>query len=694
MRTYLLFAAALVPAALAGAQGTVSDGSAARKSPAAESKAPGENGPGTGRTRTAKVSPHLLYTRLEIDRGIVGHTLVAVEFRRGTAALRPLYTTGTSWSRRLLAVARGKLYMVVEENLIQVDLRTGERSLVATGVGAYHQHRSGRLYCRVGERIVVYDFRRGAVRSAVPKPFPMHYDYPRFAVSPDERRIAFPNKRGWGGSKPKDLPGAKAAPSGLDKGFRWMLDTHLVVANLAVGELLRLPTPFASPFPEGGDGHQPPPPLIWQDHKTILVVRGDRAEKGRPTRGLAIVNAETGEMRDVAPIAGDHHVVPGFAVTKDGEVRLTLAPHHNLKASYRSYRIDLKAGRLVEDTRLAPGLDVSHEGGRHLVCAGRRLKGSENMSQVRVSADARRVAWCGSHPNFLHRGLRVFDLATGRLQVVSDDCMTDGLLWAGERDMTAGKLPEVPRGWSRMRPTPMAELVRQMCEGGLPEAAWHTFQMHLVGRTFRNYEQVLRWWWATPAPASPDPSIRVGHKELRRSWPRLAEEVGVEAYEAMRAFVSAGDAAVAFLGDRLKPVQVEAKRIAALIADLDSDAHDVRKRAHEELSRIGGAAEAALRAALEGGPSAEVRARVESLLKAVSCPYPATEESRRAARAARVLERIGTPKAMALLRALSQGAPGVPVTEQARAALERIRKSGERSCATQPAAESRPEAPP
>ena len=87
-------------------------------------------------------------------------------------------------------------------------------------------------------------------------------------------------------------------------------------------------------------------------------------------------------------------------------------------------------------------------------------------------------------------------------------------------------------------------------------------------------------------------------------------------------------------------------------------------------------------------PSAELRSRVELLLKAISCPYPATEVARRASRAARVLERIGTPKAMELLKRLARGTPGAPLTGQATAALERIRKAGEHSPATQAAAES------
>ena len=54
--------------------------------------------------------------------------------------------------------------------------------------------------------------------------------------------------------------------------------------------------------------------------------------------------------------------------------------------------------------------------------------------------------------------------------------------------------------------------------------------------------------------------------------------------------------------------------MARLIADLDSDVFDVREKAAKEW-KLGAAAEPALRKALEGRPSAEVRRRVEGLLQ-------------------------------------------------------------------------------
>jgi len=85
---------------------------------------------------------------------------------------------------------------------------------------------------------------------------------------------------------------------------------------------------------------------------------------------------------------------------------------------------------------------------------------------------------------------------------------------------------------------------------------------------------------------------------------------------------------------------------------------------------MGGAADEALRKALEGNPSAELRQRVRHLLDG-SRPAELSPDRLRESRALEILEGMGTPEARRLLEELAKGAPGAGLTEQAKAALGR-----------------------
>jgi hypothetical protein len=72
--------------------------------------------------------------------------------------------------------------------------------------------------------------------------------------------------------------------------------------------------------------------------------------------------------------------------------------------------------------------------------------------------------------------------------------------------------------------------------------------------------------------------------------------------------------------------------------------------------------------ALEGNPSPEVRQTVRRLLDSLD------RAAVRERRAVDALERAGTEEAQRLLRQLAQGAAGASLTEDARTALERLRR--------------------
>jgi HEAT repeat protein len=117
------------------------------------------------------------------------------------------------------------------------------------------------------------------------------------------------------------------------------------------------------------------------------------------------------------------------------------------------------------------------------------------------------------------------------------------------------------------------------------------------------------------------------------------------------------------------------ERLARLIADLDSGQFDVRRKAAAELQRLGELAGPALRQALAGRPSPEVRRSVGPLLAQLEHDQHSPERLR-GLRAVAVLEHVGTPAARQALEGLSHGAEGARLTEEARAALARLARRG------------------
>jgi hypothetical protein len=171
------------------------------------------------------------------------------------------------------------------------------------------------------------------------------------------------------------------------------------------------------------------------------------------------------------------------------------------------------------------------------------------------------------------------------------------------------------------------------------------------------------------------PLKALGRQALERLWEDMAGEDGVRAHDAVWRLAAAPDA-VTFLGEHLRPAAaLDPRRIARLVADLDSDQFKSREEASLELERLGERAEPLLRQALENKPSAEVRRRVEVLLEKLAMPERAAEQVR-LLRGVQALEYSGTPEARKLLQALAQGAPEARLTREAKAALDRLDRRG------------------
>jgi hypothetical protein len=151
-------------------------------------------------------------------------------------------------------------------------------------------------------------------------------------------------------------------------------------------------------------------------------------------------------------------------------------------------------------------------------------------------------------------------------------------------------------------------------------------------------------------------------------WDRLTGPHRTDHLAALSLLVNEPGRTVRLLESKLRPVPHFPRE---RIAQLGADSYDDRTRAEERLAEVLHQAEAQLRAA-EPAASLEARLRLRRLLR------PLNERNNdpnwlRQARAVEVLERIGTPAAVALLTKLSRGAPGAALTNEAAEALERAR---------------------
>lgn len=160
--------------------------------------------------------------------------------------------------------------------------------------------------------------------------------------------------------------------------------------------------------------------------------------------------------------------------------------------------------------------------------------------------------------------------------------------------------------------------------------------------------------------------------EVEGLWRELAGEEFPNAYQALGTLAADPKRTVSFLKEHLKPVTpADARQVERLIADLDSDQFAVRQRASQELDQLGDLAESYLRKALEGKPTLEVRRRADDLLRKIE-EQPPSGEVARVLRALSLLEHFGTSEAREVLRMMTKGTPGVRVTREAAAALDRL----------------------
>jgi WD40 repeat protein len=163
-------------------------------------------------------------------------------------------------------------------------------------------------------------------------------------------------------------------------------------------------------------------------------------------------------------------------------------------------------------------------------------------------------------------------------------------------------------------------------------------------------------------------------EELEGLWAELSGAEGAGAYRAIRRLGLSGPRGAAFLKARLKSSKSpDERRIARLIADLDDDKFAKREKASAELGKLGRRAEPALRRALEGEVSAEMRLRINRLLEPLGTPpgSPPSADLIRL-RVVEALEANGTEEARGTLAELAKDSANAELMREAKASLERL----------------------
>jgi hypothetical protein len=157
-------------------------------------------------------------------------------------------------------------------------------------------------------------------------------------------------------------------------------------------------------------------------------------------------------------------------------------------------------------------------------------------------------------------------------------------------------------------------------------------------------------------------------------WKDMDSPEGLKALAAVKSLAAKPKEVLPLVREQLRTYRpITQANVTHWIADLDDDRFAVRERATAELKKLGDRAEHGLQKALASDPSAEVRRRVENLLRALE-PPSASPGRLRALRIVFLLEEMGTPAAEKLLGELAKGPLADRRTLDARSALERLER--------------------
>jgi RNA polymerase sigma factor (sigma-70 family) len=180
----------------------------------------------------------------------------------------------------------------------------------------------------------------------------------------------------------------------------------------------------------------------------------------------------------------------------------------------------------------------------------------------------------------------------------------------------------------------------------------------------------LLWDISLRGEATAKPLIE---REGSQLWKRLGHPKTGPAFQALAQLACDPKAAIALIRHHLRPAKgVDDAILDGIVADLDHKKFKVRHKASQKLDRLGETVLAGVKKRLAQAESLELRLRLQAFLNKHDRAEP-TAKRLQEIRAVQLLEELGTPEALALLRELSHGNGNAQLTQEAAQALRRCR---------------------
>src|SRR5262249_10882262 len=153
----------------------------------------------------------------------------------------------------------------------------------------------------------------------------------------------------------------------------------------------------------------------------------------------------------------------------------------------------------------------------------------------------------------------------------------------------------------------------------------------LLATTGLKGNALLLWDVAPRDLTQQGPPLKLSAKELAGLWTDLADKDYDKYDAAWRKLAAAGDHALAFLKEQIRPIAVppvDLKQVEKLLAELDSERFATREKATRELMSLGELAIVPLQRFLEKRSSAEAEQRAQIVLKKLSEPVLTPDQLR------------------------------------------------------------------